>query len=281
MEEKLTGQQAKLRHSMHYRKNPYSSMSVMKKIKTSVRLTLLALVSSLYRITKTKDCYECPICSYYGRFRSERPESGERRKAICPRCGALDRHRLQYLVFREITRGINTKELGMLHFAPEKYFSDLFRKSFNVYVTADLNSPRADRQEDLRKMSFDNDSFDFFFASHVLEHVKEDLQALSEIRRVLKNGGIAVIPVPIIGDKTIEYPEPNPHEHDHVRCPGKDYYERYRDYFSEVKLFYSGDFDEKYQVYIYEDRTAWPSTMPLRPLVPGERHTDIVAVCYK
>lgn len=209
-----------------------------------------------------------------------RPESGERKNTKCPKCGSLERHRLQYLVFVEISRSLDTKKLSMLHFAPEDFFRGLFKSKFEVYVTADLNSVNVDRKEDLTKMSFSDNSFDFIYASHVLEHIKNDLEALSEIRRVLREGGVAIIPVPIIGEKTIEYLEPNPHECGHVRCPGEDYYERYKVFF-KIKSFRSSDFDEKYQLYVYEDRTTWPDTMPLRPSVPGNKHEDIVLVCYK
>jgi SAM-dependent methyltransferase len=239
------------------------------------------LIAHLYRILRIKDCYLCPICNYYGRFLSYKPETGERKKAICPRCGAFERHRLQYLVFKEITQNIKTQEMSMLHFAPEQFFREIFKDRFGVYTTADLNGENVDRKEDLTHMSFSDNSFDFFYASHVLEHIKNDLEALSEIRRVLKPKGIAILPVPIISDKTIEYNEPNPHECDHVRCPGSDYYERYKKYFSEIKLYRSSDFEERYQLYIHEDRNIWPNTMPLRPSTPGSRHLDIVPVCYR
>lgn len=240
-----------------------------------------SFVSNLYRTLGIKNCYQCPICNYYGRFKSVMPETGKRKNARCVRCGSLERHRLQYLVFNEIIKNMDTQKMSMLHFAPETFFKKMFKKKFRFYVTADLYSRNVDRKEDLTSMSFENNSFDFFYASHVLEHIENDLKALSEIRRVLKPNGIAIIPVPIMGDKTIEYHKQNPHECNHVRCPGKDYYDSYKNYFSKIKLYYSGDFDEKNQLYIYEDRSKWPNTMPLRPSTPGIRHLDIVPVCYK
>lgn len=212
---------------------------------------------------------------------SVRPETGERKHAVCPKCGSSERHRIQYLAFKEICKKINTKTLRMLHFAPEDFFTRLFRRRFKIYVTADLYAENVDRKEDLTRLSFNEAAFDVIYASHVLEHIKEDRVALSEIRRVLRPNGIAILPVPIIGKKTIEYPAPNPHDSGHIRCPGMDYYERYKEFFAEVKLYRSSDFNEKYQLYLYEDRTAWPDTIPLRPLVPGERHEEIVPVCYK
>ncbi len=237
--------------------------------------------SFLYRSFKIKNCYQCPICEYYGRFKSVKPESGERKNAKCPKCGSLERHRLQYLVFKKVIKNIETKTMSMLHFAPEYFFGDIFKTMFKTYVTADLYLKNVDRREDLTKLSFSDSTFHFIYASHVLEHIKDDISALSEIIRVLKPGGIAIIPVPLIGRYTIEYDIPNHHEFDHVRCPGYDYYERYKDSFTKVELYKTTDFDEKYQLYMYENRNTRHSTMPLRPLVSGEKHIDIIPVCFK
>jgi hypothetical protein len=37
----------------------------------------------------------------------------------------------------------------------------------------------------------------------------------------------------------------------------------------------------KYQLFVYEDRTLWPNkTSPLRLSMPGEKHIEVVPVCY-
>ena len=78
----------------------------------------------------------------------------------------------------------------------------------------------------------------------------------------------------------MEYGAPNPHEAGHVRCPGLDYFERYRAAFARVDLASSDDVPGEIQPYVYEDQTRWPATMPLRPRVPGERHRDYVPICH-
>ena len=169
----------------------------------------------------------------------------------------------------------------MLHFAPEPFFREYFSKRFGQYESADLNMRGVDHNVDLQQLPFDSGSYDFIFASHVLEHIPNDEKAILEIHRVLKPNGIAILPVPIVAERTVEYPEPNPHEFYHMRAPGIDYFDKYERHFSRVERFSSDSLPEKYQLYVYEDRSQWPTKeCPLRPATPGEKHIDIVPVCY-
>jgi len=137
-----------------------------------------------------------------------------------------------------------------------------------------------DYKADLTRLPFAEGSYDVVYASHVLEHIKDDVTAIAEVRRILRPGGFAILPVPIVGDRTVEYSEPNPAEHGHVRAPGLDYYDRYRRVFSRVDVFDSDQFDPIYQAFVYEDRSCWPTPkMPLRQPSPGVCHLDFVPVC--
>ena len=50
----------------------------------------------------------------------------------------------------------------------------------------------------------------------------------------------------------------------------------------KVDVVDSSDVDERYQTWIYEDRTSLPSEiMPNRTPMVGERHLDYVPICYK
>lgn len=247
----------------------------LRKIKEKISL----IIFKLHNIGKEK--FECPICRYKGPFMDVNVATGLRKHAKCPCCGALERHRLQFLVIKKILNEISTTNLRMLHFAPEPFFQEYFSKRFGRYETADLNMKGVDYNVDLQQLPFDDESYDFVFASHVLEHIPDDEKAISEIRRILRPNGIAVLPVPIVTEKTIEYPAPNPYESFHVRAPGFDYFEKYKRHFWKVELFRSDSFSTKYQLFIFENRERWPTKeCPLRPPMKGEKHIDIVPVCY-
>ena len=253
-------------------------MSVRNRVrdfKTSVRLMKFRLENW------SKDNFKCPICGYRGPFADVNLPTGHRRHAKCPSCGALERHRIQYLVMNNIVKHINTDELKMLHFAPEDFLRKAFADKFGQYETADLYMKDVDHKVDLQRLPFNDATYDFVFASHVLEHIPDDAQAISEIRRILKPRGIAVLPVPLVAEKTIEYPEPNPNETFHVRAPGFDYFDRYQRSFSKVVKISSDALPDMYQLFVYEDRTQWPTQeCPLRPPMAGAKHIDIVPVCY-
>ena len=225
--------------------------------------------------------FECPICGYHGPFATKKVLTGDRPHARCPKCGGLERHRIQRLVLESLFRRRDPSRMRMLHFAPERVLAGWFRGRFGSYATADLFMPGVDHRADLRSLPFADASFDFVFASHVLEHVNEDAKAISEIRRILAPGGIAVLPVPVVAFTTIEYPEPNPHEEYHVRAPGPDYFDRYAPRFSTVEIHRSSDFPDKNQCHIYEDRTRWPRPeFPLLPAQSGTRHEEYVPICF-
>lgn len=243
-----------------------------------VRRTKLAATKLALR---HKPVFSCPLCGYEGPFLDIKPATGFRSNAVCPACRALERHRLQILVLRSVLGRRSPKAERMLHFAPEPFFSEFFRSQFKTYQTADIAMPGVDHKVDIRSLPFQDKSYDFVFASHVLEHITSDIDAIREIRRILAPGGMAIMPVPLVCEATIEYSEPNPLEEMHVRAPGPDYYDRLTPFFGRVDLFRSGDFDQKYQLFINEDRTAYPSeSCPGRTPMPGDRHEDIVPVCY-
>ncbi|MFM7859705.1 MAG: class I SAM-dependent methyltransferase [Flammeovirgaceae bacterium] len=177
---------------------------------------------------------ECPICNH--QYRSFLPYGriNPRPNALCPNCLSLERHRLIWLYLRDKTNFFQS-QLRVLHIAPESCFIKPFEKQHSEgYITADIESPLAKVKMDIHQIPFGENHFDAVLCNHVLEHVQDDIKAMSEIRRVLKPGGWAILQVPFfhpIPDSTFEdnaITDPRKREKafgqdDHVRKFGKDY----------------------------------------------------------
>lgn len=238
---------------------------------------------ALFRLRRAgQPHWRCPLCGYAGPFADHVRPWGARRHAACPRCGALERHRLQYLALESVLRGVDTSRLACLHVAPEPHLRRYLGRRFGRYATADLVGTHVDLNADLCRIPFADDSFDLVVASHVLEHIGDDRAAIAEIRRILRPGGLAVLPVPLVGTRTVEYGAPNDHDWGHWRAPARDYFDRYRATFSQVREIDSTAFPAEHQLFVYEDMTVWPTPeVPLRQPVAGERHLDVVPVCVK
>lgn len=181
----------------------------------------------------------------------------------------------------DVLKGLDSRHTRVLHFAPETSLKLIFSRRFQQYETADLSMKAVDHRTDIQHLPFHNETYDFIFASHVLEHIPDDVKAIHEIRRVLRPNGIAILPVPVVCTKTIEYLEANPREEGHVRAPGLDYFAKYERCFRRVEIHSSGSFPAKHQLFVYEDRSVWPTRdWPLRPAMLGEKHLEYVPVCY-
>jgi hypothetical protein len=62
-------------------------------------------------------------------------------------------------------------EIKVLHFAPEEAFKRIFSRRFQQYETADLFMRGVDHKVDIRNLPFKDATYDFVFASGVLEHI--------------------------------------------------------------------------------------------------------------
>ena len=171
---------------------------------------------------------------------------GEQRpNVLSPSTLSLERHRLLWLYLKNET-DFFTAPLKVLHMAPEQCFLDIFKSLKNLdYTTADLFSPIVDVKADILDLPFEDNSFDFIFCNHVLEHIEDDSKAMLELHRVMKPGGTGIFQIPqdlgresTYEDFSITKPEDRAKhfgQYDHVRVYGKDYFERLRKVGFEVE----------------------------------------------
>ena len=185
----------------------------------------------LYRGNKV----ECPVCEKsFSKFLSYGSNVAHRENVLCPYDLTLERHRLMWLYLTRKTDFFSAESLKVLHIAPEQCFLPHFKKQNNLdYTTADLVSPIADIHFDLHDIPLEDNQYDVVFCNHVMEHVDDPIRCMSELNRVMKPGGWAIMQVPqdmsrteTYEDKSITSPdEREKHfwQKDHVRLFGKDY----------------------------------------------------------
>jgi SAM-dependent methyltransferase len=158
-----------------------------------------------------RKCYICgKTFSYFTNFKKGAKGSSEFLKKLnwvssdfnnfgCMYCACHDRERHLFMFFDELALWENMKQGKILHFAPERHLPiKISEQSPLEYIKADLNPPE---NTDIRKIDaialpFNNNTFDFLIANHILEHIPDYCKALSEFYRVLKPGGIAVLQTP-------------------------------------------------------------------------------------
>ena len=208
--------------------------------------------------------FQCPVDGRtyrrflpYGRIQT-------RENALCPGSLTLERHRLMWLYLRDKT-DFFTKPEKLLHVAPEICFVDIFEDLPDVdYVTADLESPWAKVKMDLHDIPFEDNSFDVVFCNHVMEHVENDYQCMSELHRVLRPKGWAIIQSPVYDmpttkeDNKITDPVDREREfgqRDHLRMYGQDYADRLRKGGFKVT-------EDNYVQTMTAEQRRWYSLMP-------------------
>ena len=199
--------------------------------------------------------FTCNFCAVkYQKFVPEYPskkiaEALDKYKVIagygtnvfCPNCLSKNRERLLRAVFDD-TLSIENKLI--LHFSPEKHLHQYLKKKATV-TTVDLlpefyrSIDKSIDFSDATHLKFENETFDVVVANHILEHIPEDLKAIKEINRVLKNRGFAILQVPYSENLKTTIEEPfinNPElqerlygQKDHVRIYSlENYLERLR-----------------------------------------------------
>lgn len=228
---------------------------VKKIIPYSIGVKVRGAWQRILRLIYMGNRYYCPYCQnsfrkfLTGGYPSPVAEekkivgSGRRKNMLCPRCFSTDRDRLIYLYLKEKTK-VFFETVKILHIAPEGSIKHFLSKKPNIeYVTGDKFEEGYDgyyydrdvQQLDVTHLPYEDNSFDMVICNHVLEHIKEDIKAMQEIRRVLKEKGQAILqaPISLVLTETNEADLDSPEERekrfgqfDHVRLYALDYKQR-------------------------------------------------------
>jgi len=156
----------------------------------------LSWADSIYKWKISKG--NCPLCgeSYFLSFRKD-PFLTR-----CLKCKANITNLSLIPIIKEHTKGDYNKSVYELssygstlvflisHFSKvvaSEYFPD---RNFGELVDGILN-------QDVQKLTFNDNSFDIITSNQVFEHVPDDIKGFSECFRVLSNGGAYIFTVPL------------------------------------------------------------------------------------
>ncbi|NJK97899.1 MAG: methyltransferase domain-containing protein [Bacteroidales bacterium] len=132
-------------------------------------------------------------------------------KHHCPKCYSSDRNRLYALYFKQLFYTKSSDDICFLDIAPDKMLAKWIRENSKVqYRSVDLYRTDVDDNADITDLNiYKDEQFDIILCSHVLEHIENDIKAISELYRILKTGGIAIMMVPIMLTLSEDLENPN------------------------------------------------------------------------
>ena len=227
-----------------------------------------------YRLSYSKYCnsgFECNFCrARFQKFVPDFPSprirnaiekyhviAGYGENVFCPQCLCKNRERLVKVL---LTDYLDLSGKKILHFSPEKNVFNYIKNKASV-ITVDIEPgfyksiDNEVNKAELTQLNFGDNEFDLIICNHILEHIPDDLKAMSELYRVLKNDGYAIVQVPFsetlsatIEDRHINDPalqEKLFGQKDHVRIYAlKDYLNRLNKTGFKVRLISSQELQQ-------------------------------------
>jgi SAM-dependent methyltransferase len=164
-------------------------------IKHELRLRYL-----FYQLYRGKNYY-CNICHASLRTFIQLKD-GEK---LCPRCGSLSRNRRLWELLQEefLKPGMN-----VLDFSPSRNLFRVLKAEQHIsYTSSDYSGEfLADRNYSIVDIDRPDNEFDLIICYHILEHIEEDMKAMSELYRILKPGGVCMIQTPFKEGTVYENP---------------------------------------------------------------------------
>ncbi len=146
---------------------------------------------SIYAVFYRGNKYKCVICnSNLNRFIPQ-----EDNELMCPKCGSLKRDRRLYFA---LTDDYLNKNIKILDFSPSRCLYRKLKsdKQIEYISTAYAGNFFSDKNEDITCINEPNETFDLIICYHILEHIENDVTAMSELYRILKHNGRCLIQTP-------------------------------------------------------------------------------------
>ena len=175
---------------------------------------------SIYAIFYKGNKYQCIICS--SKLNKFIPLQDD--ELMCPKCGSLKRDRRLYSI---LTTNYLKQDIKVFDFSPSRCLYRKLKpdKRIEYISTAYAGNFFADKNEDITCINEPDNTFDLIICYHILEHIENDILAMSELYRILKHNGNCIIQTPfkegdIYEDATITSEEERTKHfglNDHVR----------------------------------------------------------------
>lgn len=108
-------------------------------------------------------------------------------KSITELVNQIQEGRLSWTALETSSRDGIFSDYSMKNIVKSEYYDDVDRGKFKDGV----------RSEDLQDLTFEANVFDAVISLDVFEHIADPWKAFSEVRRVIKPGGVGIITVPI------------------------------------------------------------------------------------
>lgn len=195
----------------------------------------------------------------------------------CPACYCTDRDRHLCMYFDALGLWAGVANARILHFAPEAAIVPrIERIGPKEYVRGDLFPASIEIEKiDITAIPYRSEHFDIVICNHVLEHVPDDGLALSEIHRVLKPGGYAILQTPYSSVLSSTLSDPGIAsdqqrlllygQEDHVRLYGNDFFARINESGLRVRRHAHNDLLSNFDAGYYGVNQAEDLIMAERP----------------
>ena len=148
-------------------------------------------IRKCYAFFKKGTQHLCSICEFKASHFERLPNAD----LLCPNCGSLSRDRR---LWKLITEKYLRSNIQILDFSPSRSLFRKWKEVTNVkHIASDLSGDFiADVSYDITQIPEKDAQFDLIICYHILEHVVDDIKAMSELFRVLKPNGTVLIQTP-------------------------------------------------------------------------------------
>lgn len=142
----------------------------------------------------------------------------------CKNCGSLERHRVLRQIYNRLREICPLDRYSCLHISEDISVEPEWFKNYELSVYGGTNSI------DLQEIDRPDHKYDLVVCNHVLEHVENDLKALSELFRVFNQDGFfqLSVPQPITVKETVDWGYADKAQFGHYRIYGIDIEEKFK-----------------------------------------------------